>query len=476
MRQFLAFSCAAVVSACSTAPTISGAPANIVDVDTTDGASDVTNVEVSPLALTPAFSSSIDDYYVRCAAGENALDVTVTDAAGPVTTSVSVNEGDAIVVAGTYWIRCLPHDFPVIGVTPHPDVGVATPGYYLVNSYQTHAVVLDTNGVPVWYGNGTSVGNVDALQPNVVSFVPAGTGPYGYSGTEDFEIHDLASGSVRDLFAVGSPTDEHELRLLPNGDYLLFTFPIESNVDLTGLGTFTSAETVANCVVQEIDTNGALVWSWSAADHVDATKESLEPAVNTVDGASVVDPFHCNSIEVDASGNLLVSMRHTNALYYVDRSTGVVQWKLGGTAYTKDGGQLITVANDPEGTFSMQHDARFQPNGDVSMFDDHGAPDATGVARGVEYAIDFGAGTASVVFQSLGIAPSQYMGSFRRFADGHSVIGWGNVPGDTRVVTEVDATGASVLDITFTGGPSYRAVKVPTTQLDIDVMRHSVTY
>jgi hypothetical protein len=172
-----------------------------------------------------------------------------------------------------------------------------------------------------------------------------------------------------------------------------------------------------------------------------------------------------------------LSARHTNSLFYVSRATGDVLWKLGGTSYSKDGAAYIAVEDDPMGPFNMQHDARWLPNGDITLFDDHGAT-ASGVARGVEYAIDFESGTATPVFQFLGTGRSGYEGSFRRYPDGESVIGWGYVPGETRVVTEIDADGEDVVDIAFTAAqsqPSYRAVKVPPAQLDIQALRSAVS-
>jgi hypothetical protein len=55
------------------------------------------------------------------------------------------------------------------------------------------------------------------------------------------------------------------------------------------------------------------------------------------------------------------------SVYYVDRTTGTVLWKLGGTPYNKDGATYIEVTGDPQTTFRMQHDARFLPNGDISL-------------------------------------------------------------------------------------------------------------
>lgn len=427
-------------------------------------------MEVSPIPLVPPFSPSVFDYYVQCASGANAVALTITDSSTDThTTSLTLVEDQEASVAGQYWIRCLPHDFPAITVTAYGEARSPTPGWYLVNN-GAYAIALDTRGTPVWYSRGVSPGNVDVLSADTLSFMPNMQGPFGYLPDNQFTVSALSQGTTTAVMAVNSPTDGHEFRALPNGDHLVWTYPVEHGMDLTGLQSFGPGETIADCQIQEISPSGALVWSWLASDHVDAVRESVEPAMQTVNGTALVDVFHFNSIDVDILGNLLLSARHANAVYYVDRTTGGVLWKLGGTPYNKDGATIVTVVDDPEGAFNMQHDARFMPNGDVTLFDDHGA--SPGVARGVEYAIDFDDGTATPTFQFLGVGQSQYEGSFRRYADGESVVGWGYVPTDPRVVTEVDAAGQPVLDIAFSGGrPSYRAVKVPLGQLDAGLLR-----
>ena len=34
-------------------------------------------------------------------------------------------------VTEEYWLRCLPHDFPLVSASPHPELGTPTPGWYL---------------------------------------------------------------------------------------------------------------------------------------------------------------------------------------------------------------------------------------------------------------------------------------------------------------------------------------------------------
>lgn len=426
------------------------------------------SIATDPLPLTPAFSQDVEDYCIRCRAGANAVNVTVTDMQGVESTPITLVEDQTVNVRGLYRIRCLPHDFPAITVG-YPTLGsVPTPGYYLVNSL-TYAMALDVRGTPVWYARGPQVMNVDSVATNTISYMPLGIGPFGHDDNNHFEIHQLDASTLTSLVAVGTPTDFHEFLLLPNGNHMIFAYFIETDVDLTGLGTYGPGQTIGDPVVQEIDPSGVVVWSWRAIDHLDPATESLEPLAFFINGVTVVDVFHFNSIDVDASDNLLISARYTNSIYYVDRETGKVQWKLGGTSANKDGAQSIQIVNDPQGTFSMQHDARFTPNGHITLFDDHGA--SPGVARGVEYELDLAANTATMVFQTLGTVPAQAEGSFRRYPDGHSVIGWGLSKNDPRVFTEVDALGNDVMDVGLGGKDSYRAVKVRLSQLDIGVLR-----
>ncbi len=466
MKSFLALALVLATTHCGTSPDTGSNDAGAPTVS-------ITSVSISPQTLVPAFSTATFDYYIRCNDGENATTVTTTDASGEQTITASLTPDQAIVIQNQYWIRCLPPDFPQVAVE-YPN-GRPTPGYFLVNSL-AYGIVFDTNGVPVWYARGGNVSNVDSPAPNVISLAPnASPGEFGTSTAAQFEIHALDTQTTTIVRAANdAPTDAHELRTLANGDHLLFTYPIESNVDLTGLSSFSSSENMADCEIEEVDGSNTLVWSWLASDHVDAVSESLEPQTTTVNGETVRDVFHCNAIDVDASGNLLVSMRHACALFYVDRSTGKVLWKVGGSTMNKDGATYLGVTNDTNGPFNMQHDARFLPNGDISLYDDHGAILNGGLSRGVEYAIDHTANTATEVWQFLGNEQSQYEGSFRRNADGESVLGWGEVAPDSRIVTEIDSAGHEVFDILWApNSPSYRAIKVPVSQLDIALMRQT---
>jgi len=482
----------------------------------------------APVTLVPPFSPDIHDYYVRCAAGPNDLTIAMTAKSGssaellsPTTTparptqtvSIVANENQAIVAAATslsttvtYWVRCLPHDFPALRMIAHPDAGTPTPGYYLVGDFLprpnrgSYAMVLDVHGVPVWYLRGApgGMGDVDQLASGTLSFIAFS------AKTPVFEIVTLAPESSTYAAPSGVLLDGHELRPAAGGRYVVISNPVTTGFDLSGIrvpvpdgGTrsFGPGSSIQDCNVVEFEgTTGAVTWQWIGSEHLDPVKDTTVPALGTFDasapdGGAVVDPFHCNSLDVDpANGNLLVSARNADSIFYVDRATGAILWKMGGAAYTKDGAARVTTS-DP---FYRQHDARLLPGwsstcaggrGQISVFDDESERPAP--ARGVIYDVIVGAadggasgcadggvpGTGTVAWQYVGTASSLVVGSFRVSADGSRVIGWGQ-GASNRVFTEVDVHGADLLDFEFTDGDtSYRAVKVPVGALDLGAMR-----
>lgn len=465
-------------------------------------------MSVSPLALSPVFSASTHDYVVRCAAGTNALTIAMTAKAGgsvrlvaPTTTQASASQtvpvqlaenqaavveaADADGATAEYWIRCLPADFPAITATAHPAAGTPTPGWYLAGNVLRstgegpYAMILDSQGTPVWYRRatvGTAI-NVTAVGKNTVGFMSqVALQGFVTDPNATFDVYSLDTGAIQQIRTVGTPTDLHEFQTLPNGDHVLFSYRLKRGVDLTGLSGDPPPgpnSTIADCVVQDVAPGGQLVWEWRASDHVDIVAENQSPGKTNVAGETVYDVFHCNSIDVTPSGDLLVSLRHLSAVMLVRRSDGKVLWKLGGNPVSGDGAPLIQVQNDPG--FHFQHDARMLPNGHVTLFDNEAL--FLPAARGVEYALDLANGTAQRAFQyvSPGGDVSFATGSFRRYSDGDSVICWGvDSAQNGALLTEVDSAGNDLLDMSFgPGSASYRAVKVPPTRFDVNVLRRS---
>ena len=52
-----------------------------------------------------------------------------------------------------------------------------------------------------------------------------------------------------------------------------------------------------------------------------------------------------NAVSIDDDGNLLLSARHTSAVYKIDRRTGTVVWRLGGKRDWYDAERGNTIAS-----------------------------------------------------------------------------------------------------------------------------------
>ena len=187
-------------------------------------------------------------------------------------------------------------------------------------------------------------------------------------------------------------------------------------------------------VVQEVEiASGAVLFEWHSLDHVPFS-DSYAPVLDPY------DYFHVNSIDVDLDGNLIVSARNTSAIYKLDRTTGAIIWQLGG--------RRSDFALGPGLPFMYQHDARAQPDGTLTLFDD-GPSSASAQSRALRLAVDMSGRTASVLAQYVHPAPlaSAAMGNAQVRPDGHIVVGWGTEP----YLTEFDAAGNVVLDGSFDG-------------------------
>jgi hypothetical protein len=482
----------------------------VIDLFASLGASGpLRSLAISPLPLSPDFSSDVNDYTIRCTAGTNIVTFWATAMPGALVTlsgatsqlvvaNLTLTENQAVQVVAAapgsnpiqYWVRCLPHDLPPISAT-RP--GSPAPGWYLMaNTFRAsngnYMMILDQHGTPVWYKHAaTPIANFGLL-PNGDLYWHSLSGPgFGTDPRAVFEIHQLDGTLVGTVAAVGQATDFHELLPLPNGDSDLLAYVLRPGVDLTkcfpGIAGFGTNETVVDGTIQEISPTGALVWQWNAADHIDCS-ETTFPQRFTVGGVSVVDLDHLNSIDVAPNGDLIVSARHLDAVFRINRATGQIVWKLGGTPSNHDNAAILSIHNDPGSGFFRQHDARLLGNGDLTVFDDRTepapptpviGPSVTGPARGVEYALDTAHQTATLVAQFVNPAglPSFATGSTRRQPEGSTVIGWGAETGAPfPALTEVDANGRALYQVAFPAGDwGYRVIKVPQAALDINALR-----
>jgi hypothetical protein len=252
--------------------------------------------------------------------------------------------------------------------------------------------------------------------------------------------------------ANGYEVDGHEFRLTPSGTALIMSYPAVP-WDLSQLGGRRDG-VVEDNVVQEIDVaTGELLFEWHALGTI-GLGESYRPAPRK--RGQIHDPYHLNSIELDSDGNFIVSARHTNAVYKIDRATGDVIWRLGGKRSSFEMG--------PGAVFRLQHDARVHDDGTISVFDNvaEDMPARGRKSRGLVLALDEKAKTASVAreFEHPDGILSGTQGSMEALRGGGAFVGWGGLH---PVFTEFDRDGRTVFDARFRakGVESYRAFRLP---------------
>jgi hypothetical protein len=449
----------------------------------TGAAAQAPQISTTP-PLFPAFNPSVTDYVVRCqpsnqvqvsVAAPAGVDVSVDNGSsqsGSFTQPVAVSAGQNFTITVTesgqtasYFIRCLPSDFPAFTATrsgpTEADWYVMTPNLYWPRPgvSPTYVAFFDDNGVPVWWMR--SPGNtvpIDAkLLPNGdVAWL------HSFPSTPGMEEHRLDGSLVRTLKTVGTGTDQHDVQVLPNGDYLLGRLFTRSGVDMSACGGSTS-RTLVDFELQELTPAGALVRAWRASDHIPFSEVPVKWRSYC---SSNGDIYHWNALEPDGSGYLL-SFRQLDAVYRVDKATGAIDWKLGGVHRPES----LTVIGDPlsaVSTFGGQHDVRMLGDRSLTIFDD-----GTGYnrrPRAVRYAIDATAHTATLLESSTNpsVSSSSCCGSARRMPGGDWVVSWGS----NRPVTERTPTGATVFQLTWLQPLfSYRANPVLPGQVSAAALR-----
>lgn len=312
------------------------------------------------------------------------------------------------------------------------------------------ALIVDSRGRPVWFRPLSPQLHMDLkvqrYRGRPVLTWWAGTVFDGYGG--NFVIADSSYRVVRVVRAGnGYKADLHDIVLTSRGTALI-TIYNEVKADLTSIGLSSEGRLVEG-IVQEIDlATNRVVFEWHSLDHV-ALQESSELGL-TPDGN--VDYFHLNSIGIDRDGHLLLSARHTSAVYKIHRRTGRVIWRLGGTR--------SDFALGPGVRFGYQHDARRQQDGTLTLFDNAASlpTDTEPPSRAIRLRLDERSMRARLVrdYQAGEPRVAWAMANAQQVSDGGLFVGWGMHP----TFTEIGPDGAVRFDARFRGrSVSYRAMR-----------------
>ncbi len=321
----------------------------------------------------------------------------------------------------------------------------ATPGDFFLAPYQGTGtpgqMIVDQAGNLIWF-HPTPAGDASTnFHPQtydgetVLTWWQGRVLALGFGqGTDE-----IYSSSYQPLAQVvagnGYQADLHQFTITPQGTAWIDAFdPVE--LDLTSMGGSPHA-VVNDSIVQEIDIKtGLVMWEWHALGHIplrDSYAKMPHTSVNW-------DYVHVNSIDPGTDGNVLLSARGTWTIYDVSIHTGAFIWRIGGK-YPSFKRGLGTF-------FYWQHDARWQPGGLVSVFDNGSDPAHEKQSRGLLLDPNTAAHTVTLVKQFTNpnatlLASSQ--GDLLNLPGGNWLMGYGGLPN----FTEYSSSGQLLFDATL---------------------------
>ena len=349
---------------------------------------------------------------------------------------------------GAFTTGKLPANLPTPMLTAS-DFANSQVGWTLTNiqsSFSAPAMIVmyDQNGLPVWYfiqgTNGDARGDVssDLLPTNTVLVGPT-------SGEPAREV-DL-SGKILWTGPANTGTQTimtHFAGKLPTGNYLL-------NFELDKAGTSGTTK-IDNQKIEEITPAMDVAWSWTMFDHVTpaGTREEL---------------CHGNALTIDEAKNIAYYNCRYLGLFKIDRTSGDVLWRLGGTYDKTSLGPGDFTFSPAASQFSDAHDPELAADGTLLLYDNGGFTQGGGGgqtyhSRVVEYQIDETAKTATRTFEFPGDFAvdawykntwySPYWGDADRLANGNILIAAGvhSANASSRII-EVTRMGKVVWELTL---------------------------
>ncbi len=341
----------------------------------------------------------------------------------------------------------------ILGSSPKTAEGLIflTPTNATPGSVQGEEIV-DDRGRPVWFGALASGETAFDLRVQRYHGEPVLTwiqslGAFSTGPTTDYiadrHYHVIATVSAGN----GLTADIHEFHLTREGTALITAYRTIPR-DLSAFGG-PVAGLVTEGVVQEIDiANGHVLFEWHSLDHV-GLDESHAPV--PTDAATAWDYFHLNAVSPDDDGNLIVGARNAWAAYKLDRRTGAVKWRLGGTK--------TDFALGPNVAFAWQHNpTAVDDHGLIRIFDNEASPAVLPYSRVIWVRHDDVKKTATLErwFKHPDglLAPSQ--GNAQGLDNGDTFVGWGALPR----FSEFGPDDALLLDAAFPAGyNTYRAYR-----------------
>jgi hypothetical protein len=330
---------------------------------------------------------------------------------------------------------------PTVRVTANSPAAAPGDIFLTTNSGrgQNGALIVNGGGALVWFKPAAKGNSMTNLQVTSYEGKPVlayweghidlgvGFGSDTLLGTNYKPVATIHAGN-------GYYADLHELQVTPQGSAYLTAYTLV-RADLSSVhGSKDGA--LQDAVVQQIDIKtGLVMFEWHTYGHV-ALDDSY--ANDPRDPNRPWDFFHLNSIAPDpwGDGNFLISSRNTWAVYEVNRQSGGVEWRIGGKKPSFRMGSGTGTA--------YQHDARWQSDHTITIFDNGAVPKAHAYSRAIHEQIDFKHRTVKLISRDVRTPAilSGSQGNNQVLANGDWFVGWGESP----YFTEFNSAGQTVFD------------------------------
>lgn len=337
---------------------------------------------------------------------------------------------------------------------PTPATGVA-PGFVFLavkrGPGQDGPMIVDDRGRPVWFravgGDKTATAvQVQRYRGRPVLVWWEGNTHIGH-GHGEYVVMDTRYRELARIRSVGTKLpDHHEIQLTDRGTALMPVY-VERSADLRPVGQGRDG-TIVESRIQEVDVaTGRLLWEWRSADHLPVSEGMTGPKADKPH-----DYFHVNSIDETPDGGLILSARNMHAVYKIDRPSGRVVWKLGG----KDS----DFAMGPGTRFAFQHDARLQPDGTLTLFDNQATPAKAEESRAIQLRLDERSMRATLVREWRhpdGLLAGAEC-NIQVLPNGNVLVSWG----PEERVSEFSRDGRLLFDLALPeGADTYQAFRFP---------------
>lgn len=449
----------------------------------------ISSIHISTGEIFPNFDPAITDYYITSLNTLNTIEITINDFTPLKTiyinnvkvkskiTGLKLKPGEDIVVKSIknnktdiYTIHYLPLDLPKINVITKNS---PSNGFILVNLFElsstitndfSYIAILDNNGYPVYYKKLPYKAVIN------FKYFDIGNNQKRFS----YNVNDLGKvvvmnekfEEIKQLEILphnghGSyPIDNHDFIYINDNHYIIPGIITRKGVDLTAYGGKNAVD-LTELIFQEV-VNNQVIFEWNSSNYPELLSAADPIYYNLYATNSKVDYFHFNAICIDPNDqNFVISARHTNQIYKINRTTGAIMWRFGGNNddFKLTGNKII----------SHPHHCTILSNGNLLLFD-NGVTKSPQQTRMAEFSLDENNKTANLVYEYKDTGRYfDIMGSAQKLENGNYFIGWGGnitsqINANKSDITEVNTSGKIVLDISFSNNPdsftySYRALK-----------------